>query len=291
MKFISTYARHCERLLRSVAIHYKRFFLDCFVADAPRNDASVLNCFKLAIILTFILLATLFSVNSFTMPITADVNPRKINIDQSFKGMELLIYGARSEAGNIVVVVRGPKEKQILRKKGKVFGIWTNIKNMEIEDLYSMYSVSAMRTLDAVQNNKALNSLEIGIDNIKIIKEDEIMPKGSNLQQSVVNLMQAKNLYNSEENNIALWGETLFKTFIEFPKNITSGIYNVDIYLFSNGILNNFQTMPVIVEKVGLEAYVHNTAIKYPLLYGLFCVAAALVLGLTVGLIFSRKPN
>jgi uncharacterized protein (TIGR02186 family) len=240
-------------------------------------------------ILTFLVL--FYSANSFAMPLTADINPRKINIDQSFKGMELLVYGARNEAGNIIVVVRGPKEKQILRKKGKVFGIWTNIKNMEIESLYSMYSVSAMRTLDAIQNNKALSTLEIGVDNIKIVKDGEVMPKGSNIQTSVANLMQAKNLYSVSENDIALWGETLFKTFIEFPKNISSGIYNVDIYLFSNGILNNFQTMPVIVEKVGLEAYVYNTALKHPLLYGLFCVAAALFLGLTVGLIFARKPN
>lgn len=291
MKFILTYTRHCERLLRSVAIQHKRFFLDCFDADAPRKDASILNCFKLAIIITFILLATLFSANSFAMPISADINPRKINIDQSFKGMELLVYGARSEAGNIVVVVRGPKEKQILRKKGKVFGIWTNVKNMEIENLYSMYSVSSMSNLTAVQNDKVLDSLEIGLDNIKIVKDGEISPKGSNIQQSVIGLMQAKNLYDSEENNIALWGETLFKTFIEFPKNITSGIYNVDICLFNSGILSNFQTMPIIVEKVGIEAYVHNSALKHPLIYGLVCVFSALILGLTVGLIFARKPN
>jgi uncharacterized protein (TIGR02186 family) len=227
---------------------------------------------------------------SHARPMVADVNPRKIDIDHNFKGLNLLAYGARNDAGNIVVVVRGPKEKQILRKKGRVFGVWTNVENFELDDLYSYYAVAAMRPLTSVQNDMLLKKLEIGTSNIAITPdEDSTAAENQKIQQSAVNLMQNKALYSGKDYEISFWGDTLFRTFINFPKNITNGVYNIDIYLFNDGLLRSYQTMPIYVDKVGFEAFINEMAHKRPMLYGVISVLMAVVIGLLVGTMFSRR--
>ena len=151
--------------------------------------------------IVFLLLAlALIPGNSYSRSIVADVNPRKIDIDQNFKGTKLLVYGARNDAGNIVVVIRGPKEKQTLRKKGKVFGVWTNVKNIELDDLYSYYAVASMRPLETIQNDSLLKSLEVGEQNIDLSGEENISAKKEGkIKSSVIELMQGKGLYSKKQ--------------------------------------------------------------------------------------------
>ncbi len=228
--------------------------------------------------------------SSIARPIVADANPRKINIDHNFKGLNVLVYGAREDAGNIVVVVRGPKHDQVLRRKGKVLGVWTNVENFELSDLSSFYAVASMRPLATIQNDTLLEQLEVGVDNVSIPHDYSMsIRKHGRIKESVIELMQNKGLYTSDDYDISFWGETLFRTFITFPKNISYGTYNIDVYLFNNGLLTSFQTMPIIVEKVGFEAFLHNFAYSRPLLYGCVSVIIALSIGLIVGTVFARR--
>jgi uncharacterized protein (TIGR02186 family) len=257
-----------------------------------------MKLYKYILIAILFLTSLSYSKIVYARSMVADVNPRKIDIDQNFKGIDVLVYGARNDAGNIVVVVRGPKQDQILRKKGKIFGIWTNTKNIEIKNLYSYYAVSSMKPLTSIQNDILLKQLEVGTENLIITNDIEAESntaensiKAKKIKNSVIKLMQSKNLFSNENYPISFWGETLFRTYIKFPKNISKGIYNIDIYLFNDGLLHSFQTMPVIVDKVGLESYVSETALNRPLFYGLISVAIALSLGLLVGALFSKKNN
>jgi uncharacterized protein (TIGR02186 family) len=224
-------------------------------------------------------------------PLIVDSFPRKINIDHNFSGINILVYGARNDAGNVVIVVRGPKDDFILRKKGKIAGIWTNIANIELEDFYSFYAIASMRPLEDINNDSLLKKLEIGQNSISLITDDDedLSPNQEReYKDAAISMMQLNNLYTSDDYRISFWGETLFRTFIEFPKNIIKGVYNIDIYIFSDGVLHGFQTMPIIVEKVGFEAFMHGFAKERPLIYGLICVFIALSLGWVTATIFNR---
>jgi uncharacterized protein (TIGR02186 family) len=237
-----------------------------------------------------IFITLFFPQSSHSAAIVADVSPRKIDIDPNFKGTKLLVYGARNDAGNIVVVIRGPREKRVLRKKGRVLGIWTNVKNVEIDDFYTYYAVASLKPLSSIQNDSLLKQLEIGEQNIDLSDEQGIKPTSmEKVKEAIIDLMHKKNLYSKNNYEMSFWGETLFRTFFDFPKNIPNGTYNIDIYLFNEGLLRTYQTMPVIVEKVGIEEFINETAHKRPLLYGLICVQLALAIGLIVGALFAKK--
>ncbi len=171
-----------------------------------------------------------------------------------------------------------------------MLGVWTNVKNIELNNLYSYYAVASTKPLSSIQNDSLLKQLEIGVENIDVTKDEDIsFKKKEQIKNSVIELMRGKNLYSKDNYEVSFWGETLFRSFVDFPKNISNGIYDIDVYLFNNGQLRTYQTMPVIVEKVGLEALITNMAHKRPLLYGLACVQLALIIGLVVGSLFARR--
>src|SRR5581483_2770254 len=64
-----------------------------------------------------------------------DVSENKIEIQYSFTGAELLLFGAilypggrvPTERADIAVVVKGPLQSLVVREKQKVAGIWMNV--------------------------------------------------------------------------------------------------------------------------------------------------------------------
>ena len=231
------------------------------------------------------------SSESKSRPLIADSFPRKINIDHSFKGMNILVYGARNGVGNIIIIVRGPENNYILRKKGKLAGIWTNMEEVDLKGFDNFYSVAAATDIENLDDNNLFKSLEVGKSNLQIVVEsDELSEQEKKqFQKASLKLMKEKGLYSSQTTEINFWGETLFRAFIRFPENINRGVYNIDVYLFNDGFLSSFQSLPIIVEKVGFEAFIHDLAHSNSLIYGLLCVLVAIAFGWGVGAIFARN--
>lgn len=247
---------------------------------------------KLLIILSFTLGIYICSFSANARPVLVDASPRKIDIDHNFRGTEVLVYGVQNDVGNVIIIVRGPKTNQVLREKGKVAGIWTNINNLEVENFYNFYAVASTIDLKEIDDTTILKNLEIGAENINFSTKKQGVTKvaeGRELKDAAIRLMRAKELYTEENYEILYWGDSLFRSFIEFPKNITKGMYNIDVYLVTDGQITGFQTLPISVDKVGFEEMVYNTAYEQPYLYGFVCVFIAIAFGLFVGLVFGRK--
>ena len=67
--------------------------------------------------------------------LVADLSKRRIDITLGFSGAEVLLFGATDGGGDVVVVVRGPKQPVVVRKKERVLGIWANHDWMRFDDV------------------------------------------------------------------------------------------------------------------------------------------------------------
>lgn len=214
---------------------------------------------------------------------------RNIEIDSSFKGMKMLLFGARNEAGDIVVVVRGPELSYIVRKKERVAGIWVNKKQVEYKDVSGFYAISASRSLNELGNDYLLSSL--GID-LSSIAWAEPQFTGEQVQgeflQALLTKEHEQNLYMSRISDVNFIGDTLFRTIINFPENIPRGTYTAEVYLFRDGKLMGMQSIPLLVKKKGFDAVVFDLAYQWPMVYGLVSVLCALLAGWGAGVIFKR---
>lgn len=223
-----------------------------------------------------------------TKPLITDLSLRTIEIDSRFTGSEILFFGARNDAGTIVLMVKGPKEKYIVRKKSRKFGIWVNSKQLEIDNANGIYAIATSRNLDKVNNNHLLSQLGIGIDNIKFYSNLKNLSNKDEFAQAFIEQKKQNNLYDVEIGEISLLGDTLFRSVIKFPEKISRGTYTIEAYLFSNGQLRAMQSIPLEVKKKGIDAFIFDLAYNHAAIYGLVAVFIALLSGWTASIVFRK---
>lgn len=207
-------------------------------------------------------------------PILADLSIRAIDINATFRGTQILLFGARSEPGDIVVVVRGPERDYVVRKKERVAGVWVNYASEKFAEVPSFYAVASSTSLDEIINPSLLKAYDIGEAFTDPSRYDGPLAKRE-FWGALVQDHQRHALYPAEVQPIYFWGESLFRTALNFPKNIPEGTYKAEIYLLRDGELVALQSTPIVVEKVGFEAHMHQLAHTWPLVYGLLCVVLA----------------
>ena len=80
--------------------------------------------------------------------------------------------------------------------------------------------------------------------------------------------------------------QTLFRTAIEMPANLTEGNYVIRIFLTRGGeVVSSYDTQ-IDVHKVGLERWLFSLSRQQPLIYGLMSLAIAIAAGWGASAIF-----
>jgi len=238
----------------------------------------------LLIFITFISITN----NSFASPIISGISTNEIDIDTKFNGAKILLFGAKGDAGDIVVAVRGPKKNFIVTKKERLLGLWYNGERVKFKETHSYYSLFSTFS-DQQSIDKLLADLELGRSNLKFIASSNADEKTKNdFQLQLVDRLEKNHLYTTSGDKVDFLDETLFKVMLNFPKNIARGVYTVEIYLINDGSLLSYQSIPIYVNQVGLSAKILDFAYQESFLYGLLSVALALVVGWLTNFIFVR---
>lgn len=229
--------------------------------------------------------------NALAYPIVSGISDNEINIDSSFDGQQILLFGAKRDAGDIVIAVRGPKKNFLVTKKEKLLGIWYNGERLKFKNTTSFYELFST-TYDHTNSHELkhlFSSLEIGKNELKFdISQKVSEAKSNEFYLRLVTDFENKNLYSPQTSKVDFLDETLFKVTLNFPKNISRGVYAVEIYLIDDGSLLSFQSIPIYVYQVGLGAKIVDFAYQQSFFYGLLAVAIALVFGWMVNFIFAK---
>lgn len=238
-------------------------------------------------------LLCLFPALANAKPLVADISDRSVMIDSRFSGIDLLLFGARNDPGDIVVVMRGPEGHYVVRKKERIAGIWVNRKQVYFENVDGFYAVASSSPLDDLKNQHLLNTLEIGMEQLpQTLKNKAIRNSNANrdgaFSNALLDYKQKHRLYSTSIGKISFIEEILFRTLIPIPDNIPRGTYLAEIYLLSDGQLSGLQTTPIVVDKTGFDAVMYDFAYQHSFLYGIIAIAMALGAGWLAGVIFKK---
>ncbi|MCH8183295.1 MAG: TIGR02186 family protein [Proteobacteria bacterium] len=211
-----------------------------------------------------------------------------IEINLGFSGANLLLFGTADE-GDVVVVVRGPLEDVVVRRKGRVGGIWINRKFVTFRGVPGYYAVSATTALAAIASPEVLAEHAIGAAHLVFEAAEDLTPgEMTAFHDALVRNMESEGLYRAEKGTIDVIGDTLFRTRIEFPAEAPAGAYRVDVHLFRDGELVESQMTPLFVAKSGIERAVFELANEQPALYGIIAIIIAVAGGWFAATVFRR---
>jgi uncharacterized protein (TIGR02186 family) len=223
-------------------------------------------------------------------PLVADLSKHLVAITTGFAGTDVLLFGAVDEPGDVVVIIWGPPEEVVMHRKSRIAGIWINTAQMTFDRVPSFYSVSSSRGLDEVASDLVLSRLEMGVERLNLpLPQAKASPNvARNWRDALIRNKQGLGHYAREVGQVIFLGESLFRTLVEFPANVPTGTYQIEVYLLRDGRVVSAQTTPLIVGKIGLEAEVYDFAHNYAALYGLIAILVALVAGWLAHVAFRR---
>lgn len=212
----------------------------------------------------------------------------RVAITTSFDGSEILIFGAVKREQpipegaplGVIITVAGPSKPVVVRRKEKRFGIWINVDSVEVDAAPSFYAVASSAPLREVLTNVEDLRTRISIDRaIRSVGAPSNIQDSASFTDAVIRIRKESDLYQILEGQVALDEQTLFRTAISLPANLTEGDYKTRVFLMREGeVVSKFET-EIDVRKVGLERWLFSMSREQPLLYGLMSLAIAIAAG------------
>lgn len=234
-------------------------------------------------------LALFVAASDARAALVADLSNKEIAITTGFAGTELLLFGATDGPGDVVVVVRGPRRREIVRRKERIAGVWINGESVVFDDVPAYYRVASTRPLSAVANDRTLRDRRIGIGAL------EFRTIGADARTDVKAFREAlernkrtERLYDDSP-SVRFVGERLFRTGVFFPASVPTGTYSIDVHQFRAGQIIGTESSLLTVRKVGVGADIFDFAHERAALYGMIAILAALLSGWLAGIIFRRS--
>lgn len=236
------------------------------------------------------LIALLFLV--FALPVAAEdvvlgLSKDRVAITATFEGSEILVFGAvkreapiPEEPLDVIVAVAGPTEPVVVRRKERRFGIWVNTEALEVDAAPSFYAIATTRPLREVLSNVEDLRHRVSIPRaIRSVGAPGDVRDAQSFTDAIIRIRKDNGTYSLQEGAVALDEQTLFRTSIELPSNLTEGSYPTRIFLTRQGrVVSLFETT-IDVRKVGLERWLFNLSREMPLVYGLMSLAIAIAAG------------
>ena len=238
---------------------------------------------RLALLLLWPLLA-----GAAPTTLISDISQGRIDINTTFKGADLLVFGAiQYPAGavpdappDIAIVVRGPTQPVTVRRKQRVAGIWINTDSVRFESVPGFYAVATTRPIADLADDRTTAIYEIGIRNLQLApasgaSEAETLA----FERGLIAQKQKSGLFAEIAGGVSVTRNVLYRARIAIPAAVPVGDYAAEIHLIRKGRVIASSTTPISIGKSGFERWIYVMAQEHSLAYGIAAVAAALMAG------------
>ena len=230
--------------------------------------------------------------------VQSDISTREISIQSNFTGIDIVLFGSidfsrapSPEEGSydVIMVIRGPSEPTVVRRKEQVAGLWVNGPSQTFSTVPGFYAVLASRPFRAIASEQTLKELRIGFTYMDLGKSEPPGPVDDGaFRASLIRLQKEHDLFKESDDAVTFLGRSLFRGSVTLPVNVPIGRYTTEVYLFRSGKLLSLSQSSLQVHKAGFERVVYMLAFHHPFLYGILAVLVAVAAGLAAWGLFRK---
>jgi uncharacterized protein (TIGR02186 family) len=226
---------------------------------------------------------------------TLHVKPSRVDIGAFFQGAEITLKGALPPGAAAVVEIQGTTIQQKLLRKGRRWGLWMTVGEIEVDHAPNLYlvlsSTPAIPELNDGQTPWGLATLKSQIHFRGTLEERE----KDRFFKEFLELKMSEGLYAFLPGAIKVSpvsGEgRVFTGNFRLPAKTPPGDYQVRLSLIKDSRLANRQTARLEVRMVGFPSLFASLAYEYAALYGLLAVVIAIATGFIMGFLFKGKAE
>ncbi len=234
------------------------------------------------------------SLSARAEELVVTVAPSQIAVSSSYSGGTVVLFGAVAQSNavlprtyDVAVVVTGPRQNVVTRRKGRIVGVWVNQESRTFYNVPSFLGVLASRQLDEIASAEILRRQGIGLKNA--LFDAGVQPDSNDpFLLNFIDIRRQQGLFDERAGGVTFLSRTAFRTEIPLRDNVPIGEYQVDLKLFHNGEMVGEALSTFSVVKIGVEDLVVNSATNHSLLYGLTVVSMAFFTGWFASIVFRR---
>jgi len=225
------------------------------------------------------------------------VTTDQIIIGTDFTGTDLFIAGVienvdplvyRQNRYNIIVTLEGPKRTVIMREKKRRLGVWVNTEALTFYDVPLYYALASTGELRDITTAQGFRDLSLGITELPLRSDEIDTQKLENFRQELIRIKRLQNLYVENIGGVTFTQTSLFRARFQLPTNLPVGRYQINAYLFRDGIYRSHRAEQLDIRKAQLTDSIFYAAHNYSLWYGIAAVLIAIITGLTGRFILRR---
>ena len=239
------------------------------------------------------------------------LSERTVDITSNFTGSAITVFGAvrrdastvpRASDYDVVVTVTGPKSDQVTRLKDRVFGVWVNARSRTFEDVPSAYTVLSNRPVSEIAHISLLIDQVLPRDDDGQDDDETADSQSSGeddggeqalddhiFERAFLRLQREAEVYQEDPTAVAVIDNTLIRARATFPADVPLGLFDVNVYLFSGGVLLAEERVGILVRKTGFEQFIFRMSQRDQWMYGGLAVLIALFTGWLGSVVFRRS--
>jgi uncharacterized protein (TIGR02186 family) len=242
-----------------------------------------------------LLMLALLSAPAAAEEVVLGLSRDEVAITTRFDGSEILIFGAikREEPIpadselDVIITLAGPSQPITVRRKARRFGIWINTDAVEVDAAPSFYAVAASGVLTEVLKEVEDLRYRVSINRaIRSVGAPETVTDSETFTEALIRIRRDSGLYQRLDDHVVVDQQTLFRTSVTMPANLTEGAYATRIFLVRDGVVVSEKSTKIDVRKVGLERWLFTLSRQQPLIYGLLSIAIAIAAGWGASAVF-----
>lgn len=226
-------------------------------------------------------------------PISAALINDFVAVTSSFTGARLTLFGAtrtqRGDAGDVVVVVRGPDRPAAVTLRSRIMGMWVGRNTVRFANAPGFLAVASTRPLDKIATERTLRGWGL-------LPEALIAPAPADaaradidaFSRALIRIREAEGLYAVDPAGVRRLSGGLFRADVSAPDSTPPGIYTVRVLLFRNGAPVATVSSTVLITHQGVERLVLDAARRLPWAYGLAAILMAALAGWLAYAAFAR---
>lgn len=220
----------------------------------------------------------------------ADLSRHMVKISTDFAGDDILLFGAIEGDGDVIVVVRGPKKHETVRRKDRVAGIWMNSDEVTFQHAPTFYAVVSAKPLTDLLPVETLKAYEIGIPHLNLVPLGDSAANADiiSFRDALIRARSREGLFSERHDALKIMGRALFRADLHFPSAVPVGTYQVHVYMVQNREVINITSTPLTVGKVGVEAGIYDLAQRHAPAYGAMAIVIAAIAGWLASVVFRK---
>lgn len=222
-------------------------------------------------------------------PLVVATSTDRVNVTSHFVGENLLVYGAITGPGQVIVILRSPDSTEAMQQKTRTGPIWLNGAKVTVTRAPGIWQRLSSAPVRHILPDDTLQKL--GLTLSSLVDKARFDPEPDHLDTWQKAFLDEKIRYRNyvvDPAGVTL-KQGLFSAKIRLPASLPLGHYQLLTYLVRQQQVVAVRKQQIDVRQVGFQAWIARFARENSWVYGIVLTFILAGLGFALGILMRRR--